>query len=158
MIDGEDPSTSEVISAMLTWYYSHNQNLTLSSVGVTQVKVNGRTAYMGPENFGLAADAEIFTISIRLAQEFNTVLLDTSSVEYQTLKQDIINAADTLYPGHGEIPHVIFSQGSTIADIFMVSNGDNTDQMVAEVNNALQSNSTLAQSLGLLSIDVNGLP
>ena len=41
MIDGEDPTTSEVISAMLTWYYSHNQNLTLSSVGVTQVKVNG---------------------------------------------------------------------------------------------------------------------
>ena len=58
----------------------------------------GRTAYMGPENFGLAADSEIFTISIRLAQEFNTVLLDTASVEYQTLKQDIINAVRDFSP------------------------------------------------------------
>ena len=42
IIDDEDPTTSEVMSAMLSWYYSHNQNYTLSTVGVSQVKVNGK--------------------------------------------------------------------------------------------------------------------
>ena len=79
-------------------------------------------------------------------------------IEFKTsiITTILLVQADTLYPGHGEIPHVIFSQGSTIADIFMVSNGENSEQMVAEVNAALQSNATLAQSFGLLSIDING--
>ena len=52
---------------------------------------------MAPESFGYSADSEMFTLSVRLDRDFDDALLDTTSSEYTSLKQDIINAVHFLF-------------------------------------------------------------